>query len=78
MLGKFNLFYYLISIKICYNKEELTMASAPSIRKQGNNAPGRVANAGSQRSSVVASNGRGINHAGASRGRTTGTRRTRG
>lgn len=55
------------------------MASAPSIRKQGQNAPGRVANTGTQqRSTAVGSNGRGTNHMGTSRGRVAGTRRTRG
>lgn len=54
------------------------MASAPSARKQGNNAPGRVANTGSQRATTVALNGRGGNYAGASRGRTNSVRRTRG
>ena len=79
MLGKFNLFYYLISLKTYYNKEECTMASAASIAKQGKNVPGAVANTGAkQRATTVALNGRGGNYAGASRGRVNALRRTRG
>lgn len=50
-----------------------------SAKTQGKNAPGAVANTGTaRRSSTVASNGRGINYAGASRGRATSTARRRG
>ena len=79
MLGKFNLFYYLISIKMTITRRYVDMASAPSVAKQGKNAPGRVDNTGAQRrSSAVASNGRGGNRYGSSRGRATQTARRRG
>ena len=55
------------------------MASAKSMATQGKNAPGRVDNTGAQRrSSAVASNGRGGNRYGSSRGRATQTARRRG
>lgn len=54
------------------------MASAASASKQGKNAPGTVANTGAKRSSIVASNGRGVNYAGAPMGRLKKPGRTRG
>lgn len=54
------------------------MASAASASKQGKNAPGTVANSGAKRATTVASNGRGVNYAGASRGRVTQSARRRG
>lgn len=49
-----------------------------SAKTQGQNAPGAVANTGAKRSSIVASNGKGLNHAGAPMGRLRKPGRTRG